>query len=325
MLRYILKRIIWMIPIILGVAVLVFTIMYFCPGDPATIILGQGATQAEIDALRETMGLNRGYFVRLFEFLTDTFIHFDLGNSYISKGSILLEITQRLPRTVILATMCMVIGIVVGVPLGILAAVKQDSIGDRVSMILALVGVSIPNFWLALLLVLLFSVKLNWLPAMGIGSFKHYILPTLACCMGGIATQARQSRSSMLEVIRSDYITTARSKGVSNLGVIFKHELTNALIPVITVAGNQFSMLLGGTLIIEQIFSIPGMGSFLITAVFNRDYPVIQIGAVFMAIVFSIIMLLVDLLFAFVDPRIKSQYQGKPLFRRKGGKENKHA
>lgn len=306
-----------MIPIILGVAVLVFTIMFFCPGSPAAIILGQGATQQEIMDLEETMGLNRGYFERLYEFMTETFIHFDLGNSYISKGSIALEIQQRLPRTVLIATLCMVIGIVVGVPLGIISAVKQDTIIDRISMVFALLGVSMPNFWLALLLVLLFSVRLGWFPAMGIGGWEYYVLPTIAGCMGGIAAQARQSRSSMLEVIRADYVTTARSKGVSNMAVIFKHELPNALIPVITVAGNQFSGMLGGALIIEQIFSIPGMGTFLTNAVFNRDYPVVQVGAIFMAIVFSVIMLLVDLVFAFIDPRIKAQYQGKPLFKRK--------
>ena len=317
MARYILRRLLWMIPIILGVSVLVFTLMYFCPGDPARIILGQGATAAEIASLQETMGLNRGYFPRLFEFLTDTFVHFDLGSSYISNAPIAKEIAARLPQTLILATLFMCAGLLFGVPLGIAAAVKQDSLIDRFCMILALLGASMPNFWLALLLVLLFAVRLGWLPPMGIGGIEYYILPTLSGAMGAIAVQARQSRSSMLEVIRSDYMTTARSKGVSGKNVILKHGLPNALIPVITCAGNEFGSSLGGALIIEQIFSIPGMGTYMVQAVFNRDYPVVQASAIFMAISFSLIMLLIDLMYAFVDPRIKAQYEGKPLFKKK--------
>lgn len=317
MARYILKRLLWMIPIVLGVALLVFTIMYFTPGDPAKIMLGQSATAEQVEALRETLGLNKGYFPRLFDFLTNTFIKFDLGNSYISKAPIAGEIAARLPRTVLLALLSMIVSVTVGVPLGVIAAINQDKIADRVSMIIALLGVSMPNFWLALLLILLFSVKLQILPAMGIGSLKHYILPTLSACMGGVAVQARQSRSSMLEVIRSDYVTTARAKGVSEMMVILKHELPNALIPIITLAGTEFGFELGGMLVIEQIYTIPGMGTYLTTALFNRDYPVVEVGAVFMAIVFSLIMLLVDLLYAFVDPRIKAQYQGKPLFKKR--------
>lgn len=317
MARYILRRLLWMIPIILGVSILVFTLMYFTPGDPARIVLGQGATQAEIESLRETMGLNRGYFVRLFDFMVNTFIRGDLGASYISKAPISAEISARLPQTLIMATLFMLIGVLVGVPFGIVAAVKQNSIIDRLCMLLAMLGASIPNFWLALLLVLLFAVRLNILPAMGFGGWQYYVLPTLSGAMGCIAVQARQSRSSMLEVIRSDYVTTARSKGVGSMGVIFKHELPNALIPVITCAGNDFGSSLGGALIIEQIFSIPGMGDYMVQAVFNRDYPVVQASAIFMAIAFSLIMLLVDLLYAFVDPKIKAQYEGKPLFKRK--------
>ncbi len=320
MARYILRRLFWMIPIILGVSLLVFTLMYFCPGDPARIILGQGATQAEIESLRETMGLNKGFFPRLGEFLVNTFIRFDLGSSYISKAPIVTEIAARLPQTLIIATLFMLTGVIVGVPLGIAAAVKQDSIVDRICMVIAMLGASVPNFWLALLLVLLFAVNLGWLPAMGMGGIEYYILPTLAGAMGCIAVQARQSRSSMLEVIRSDYVTTARSKGVSMRNIIFKHELPNALIPVITCAGNDFGNSLGGALIIEQIFAITGMGQYMVQAVFNRDYPVIQASAIFLAIAFSLIMLVIDLLYAFVDPRIKAQYEGKPLFKRSGKK-----
>ena len=184
-------------------------------------------------------------------------------------------------------------------------------------MFLALIGVSMPNFWLALLLVILFSVKLKWLPALGIGGIKYYILPALSASAAHIASSARQSRSSMLDVIRSDYITTARAKGVPENKVIMKHGLKNALIPIVTMIGTQFGKMLGGALIIETIFSIPGMGSLIITAVNNRDYPVVQTGSIFLAIVFSFSMLVVDMLYAAIDPRIKAQYQAKAKSKRR--------
>lgn len=319
MAKYVFKRILWMIPIILLVAVLVFTLLYFCPGDPCDLLLTEDATEEQRMALRHELGLDQGYFKRLSDFLSNTFIHFDLGTSYISKTDIAAEIRVRLPRTMLLGLLSMLIGVGVGVPLGIVAALKQNTGFDRGCMAFALFGVSMPSFWLALLLVLLFSVKLEWLPAYGIGSIKHYILPTLASCMAGIATQARQSRSSMLEVIRSDYVTTARSKGLSSMRVVLRHELPNALLPIITVAGSQFMVMFGGSLVIEQVFSIPGMGSLFSTSVMNRDYPVVLAGAVFMSIVSSVVMLLIDLLYAAADPRIKAQYAGSSRKKSKRG------
>ena len=205
----------------------------------------------------------------------------------------------------------MLISVVIGVPLGVIAAIKQNKWQDNMCMTLALVGISIPNFWLALLLVLLFSVKLDLLPPMGIGGLEYYILPAMAGCTGGIAASARQTRSSMLDVIRADYITTARAKGVPEWQVIIKHALKNGMIPIITVMGTHFGKMLGGTMIIETIFGIPGMGDLIINAVNGRDYPVVQIGAIFLAIAFSFCMLGVDLLYAAVDPRIKAKYAGK--------------
>lgn len=319
MLRYTLRRLLWMIPIVLGVAILVFTLMTFCPGDPAQIILGASASVDEINALRDTLGLNDPFIVRLGRFLADTFIRFDLGSSWMNQTRVASAIADRLPRTLALAIATSLLSIIIGVPLGVTAAVHQGGIGDNISMVLALIGISIPSFWLAMLLVLLFSVRLGWLPAMGIGSLKYYILPALAGCTGGIATLARQTRSSMLDVIRSDYITTARAKGVPENKVITKHALKNALIPIITVIGNQFGMHVGGTMVIETIFSIPGMGTLIVTAVNQRDYPVVQSGAIFLAISFSLIMLLVDLLYAAVDPRIKARYSAM------GKKVKKHA
>lgn len=312
MFKYIGKRLLWMIPIVLGVTILVFTMMTFCPGDPAEIILGTTATEADLQAKRVELGLDQPFLVRLATYMSDVFIHFDLGNSWLTGVNIIPTIMERMPRTVVLTVVTLIIAFGLGIPLGIMAATHQNCWQDHISMILALIGVAIPNFWLALLLVLLFSVKLGWLPAMGIGTgiagLQYYILPALSNCAGALANCARQTRSSMLDVIRADYITTARSKGVPENVVIIKHALKNALIPIITMMGTSFGRLLGGAMIIETIFSIPGMGTYIIGAVNNRDYPIVQGGTIFLAIVFSIMMLLVDLLYAAVDPRIKAQY-----------------
>ena len=312
MFKYILKRILWMIPIILGVTILVFTMMTFCPGDPAEIILGSTATEADLVAKRIELGLDQPFLIRLARYMSDVFLHFDMGNSWTTNINIVSSIAERMPRTIILALVTLFIAYGLGIPLGIMAAIHQNKWQDHFSMILALIGVAIPNFWLALLLIILFSVKLGWLPAMGIGTgiagLKYYILPAISNCAGGLANCARQTRSSMLDVIRADYITTARAKGVPERSVITKHALKNALIPIITMMGTTFGRLLGGTMIIETIFTIPGMGSYIIGAVNNRDYPVVQGGSIVIAIAFSIVMLLIDLLYAAVDPRIKAKY-----------------
>ncbi|MGM9521169.1 MAG: ABC transporter permease [Oscillospiraceae bacterium] len=309
--RYILKRLVMMIFVVLGVAILIFTIMYFTPGDPAQIILGSSATDEQIYNLRENMGLNRPFMAQLGSFLYNTFIKFDFGTSYISRASVSAEILVRMPRTLLIAVICMILSTIIGLPLGIIAAVHQDKWQDTVSIALSLIGVSIPGFWLALMLVLVFSVKLGWLPAFGIGGIEYYILPCVSNSIASLAINARQTRSAMLDVIRSDYVTTALAKGVSQRSVIYKHALPNALIPVITTIGGSFAGALGGTVIIESIFSIPGIGSYMTSAINSRDYPVVRGSVVILAISFSIIMLLVDLIYAAVDPRIKAQYAGK--------------
>lgn len=309
--RYILKRLLWMIPVMLGIAILIFSIMYICPGDPAASVLGTGATQVQIEAKREEMGLNEPYLVRLLDYLEDVFLHFDLGDSYMYGTPVIDGLLERMQYTVVIAGLCMLLQILIGTPLGIVAATHRNGWADRICMFIAMLGVSIPAFWLALMMVVLFAVRLGWLPAYGIGGIQYYIMPCLANCLAGIASQARQTRSSMLEVLRSDYITTARAKGLSNRDVLLKHALPNALIPIITIVGNGMGMMLGGTVVIENVFSIPGVGSYMTTAINSRDYPIVMGGVLMLGLIFSLIMLLVDIVYAFVDPRIKAQYEGK--------------
>ena len=234
------------------------------------------------------------------------------------------EIAARFPRTLIFAFAAMVIDIVVGTPLGVSAAIHQNGWGDRICMLVSMAFVSIPSFWLALMMVLLFSVKLDWLPPYGVGGIKYWIMPVIANSVGGIAGQARQTRSSMLEVIRSDYVTTARSKGVKERDIIYKHALPNGLIPLITMCGQRFASSLGGTLIIENVFSIPGMGMYLTDGITNRDYPIVLATVVFLAIVFCFIMLILDLCYAFVDPRIRAQYENSSARKHKRTREVKN-
>ena len=309
--RYVLRRLLQMIPVILGVTILVFTILYFMPGDPVRMLLGPEPTPAQVEAKRQEMGLNDPYLVRLGRYVEGIVLHFDFGKSWIYNTPVTSELLQRFPRTLTIAVICMLMQIFIGTPLGIIAAVNRNGWGDRVSMFIAMFGISMPNFWLALMLILFFSVKLGWLPPFGIGGLKYYILPCIANAFPGIATQARQTRSSMLEVIRSDYITTARAKGMSEQRILLRHALPNALLPVITIIGNGMGMLLAGTVVIEMIFGIPGVGWYLVGGIGNRDINVVQSSVIFLAIVFTLIMLLVDLAYAFIDPRIKAQFAGK--------------
>jgi peptide/nickel transport system permease protein len=310
MIKYIIKRILFMIPVLLGVAVIIFTIMYFVPGDVTMSILGGNATDAEREYLREQLGLNRPYIVRLLEFLKQLFLNFDMGTSYITGKAILPDLLERLPRTVIIALGSIFIAVVLGLPLGITAAVHQDTALDRFSIFVSLLGVSMPNFWLALLLIILFTLNLKILPSFGFAGAKYFIMPWISSCFGVMATLARQSRSSMLEVIRQDYITTAKAKGVTRRNIIWGHALPNALIPVVTVIGTSLAVGFAGSLIIEQIYSIPGLGLYMINAINTRDYAMVQGSVMFTSFMFSVIMLAVDLVYAFIDPRIKAQYVG---------------
>ncbi len=309
MARFITKRILWLIPVILGVTFFVFTIMYFTPGDPVRLMLGANATEQQIQLQRDELGLNDPFLVRFGNYLKDTFVHFDLGNSYQTKQSVIEQIFLRFPYTLRIALISVLLAALIGIPVGVIAATHQYSWKDNLSMFGSLFCVSMPGFWFALILVMVFSQRLGWLPSSGVKSWTGYILPCISCALGGAAGIARQTRSSMLEVIRQDYITTARAKGQKEFKVIYGHALKNALIPIIMTIGNMVGASLGGALIAETIFSIPGMGVYMMNGISQRDYPVVQGGVLFISVCFCLCMLLVDIVFAFVDPRIRSQYK----------------
>ncbi|MCB5388031.1 ABC transporter permease [Blautia glucerasea] len=309
MVRYVVKRLLIMIPTLLAVGIIMFTLMNFVPGDPAQLALGSGVhSEAEIEAKRVALGLDRPFVVRLGEYVTKVFTRFDFGKSLIDGTEIKWELMKRFPHTAKIAIFSIILTVVVGLPLGIYTAVHANSLGDRVSLLVTLLFDCMPSFWTALILVLLFSLKLKLLPSSGAKSLVYFILPTIANSLGGLAGFTRQVRASMLEVVKSDYVTTARSKGLSERDVIYGHALPNALIPILTVIGMRFGSMLGGATIIEVVFSIPGIGQYLVNSINNRDYNACTGGIIFIAFTFALIMLLTDLLYAFADPRIKAQY-----------------
>ncbi|SHJ99518.1 nickel ABC transporter permease [Paramaledivibacter caminithermalis] len=305
--KYIFRRLLLLIPVLLGVTFIVFTIMSFTPGDPAQLMLGESAPPEAVEQLRAEMGLDDPFIVQYLRFVGNA-IKGDFGRSYTTKREVFSEIFARFPNTLILAAVGVAIAVAIGIPVGIISATRQYSLIDSISMIGALLGVSMPNFWLGLMLILVFSVGLGWLPFAGFESAKSIILPAITLGTGAAAIITRMTRSSMLEVIRQDYIRTARAKGVSEKKVVNKHALKNALIPVITVVGLQFGYLLGGAVLTETVFSWPGVGRLLVEAIRQKDTPTVLASVVFMATTFSFVNLLVDILYAYVDPRIKSQY-----------------
>lgn len=309
MVKFIVKRLLWMIPVIICVSVFVFTVMYFTPGDPAELILGSTATEEMLAAKRAELGIDQPYFVQLGAFLKNMFLKGDFGTSYKTNQSVVEQVLIRLPYTLYLALGSVFLSIIIGIPLGVIAATNQYTWKDNLAMFTALFAVSMPNFWFALLLVMLFALKLGWLPSVGAAGIRYFVMPCISVAVGGAAGIARQTRSSMLEVIRQDYITTARAKGLKEGTVIYKCALKNALIPIITVVGMQIAGMFGGSLIAEVIFSIPGVGSYMLTAINNRDYPAVRGGVMIISICFCIIMLLVDVIYAVVDPRIRAQYE----------------
>lgn len=307
MLKFTMKRLVYLVLVLVGVSFLVFLLLYMTPGDPVRMMLGESATPEAQAELRLELGLDDPFLVQYGRYIKNIVVHQDLGTSYSTRRPVLDEIMTVFPNTVKLATAAIIIAVILGTFLGIVSAVRQNSLLDNAVMVLALIGTSAPIFWIGILMIILFSVNLGWLPPSGLGSFKQLIMPALALGMQSTAVVARMTRSSMLEVIRQDFVKTARAKGQKESVVIMKHVFRNALIPVITVVGLQFGTLLGGAMLTEVVFSIPGVGRLMIEAIKQRDFPIVQGSVLFVAACFSLVNLAVDLLYAVVDPKVSKE------------------
>lgn len=320
MIRYVLKRLLMLIPILIGITFIVFFILSLTPGDPARMILGQNATQAQIDAMREQMGLNDPVVLRYLKYMGNA-LRGDFGTSWSTKEPVFQMVLARLPYTFQLAFLAMVVTVVISIPLGIYSAVKQNTLGDSVVMVLSMVLAATPKFWLGILMMLIFSVHLGWLPTSGLDSWKSYIMPTIAMAAASTAINTRIVRASMLDVIKQDYIRTARAKGVKEGVILRKHALKNALLPVVTVMGMGFAQSLGGSVLIENVFSIPGIGLLMVERIRQKDIPTVMASVLFIAVVFAVVNLVTDILYGFIDPRIKAQYERKSVKKKAAGGE----
>ncbi|MBI4278907.1 MAG: ABC transporter permease [Armatimonadetes bacterium] len=303
---YIVKRLVLSVPVMFGVAFIVFSMIRLIPGDPAQIIAGQAATPEYVAAIRRDLGLDRPIIVQ-FGVYFSSLVRADLGRSIRSRAPVTEELAARIPNTVRLAAASIVIATLVGVGAGIVSAVRPYSLADAAVMVVALAGLSMPIFWSGLMMILVFSVLLGWLPAVGTGSLAHLVLPSVTLGMTSAAIIARMTRSSMLEVLRADYVRTARAKGVAERVVINRHAFRNALIPVITVIGLQTGTLLSGAVLTESVFAWPGVGRLLVESILSRDYPVVQASVLVVAMAFVLVNLAVDILYAAADPRIHYQ------------------
>ena len=307
MLRYIGKRILMMIPVLIAVSFVVYYLMDLAPGDIISAMAPQDATPEQIEQMREELGLNGTLIERYFRYLGNL-LKGDMGMSLSLKRPVAEVFFERFPATLKLALAATVVALVISIPLGIAAATHHRSLLDGFSMVTAMLGVSMPGFWLGLLLIMWFSLKLGWFPSGGDGSFKYLVLPAIALGAGQAGSLTRITRSSMLDVIRQDYLRTARAKGVSEKNVIRKHALKNALIPIITVFGSTFGNLLGGAVAIETVFSWPGIGRLTVSAVNQRDITLATGCIIMFTVILTVTMLVVDIVYAYVDPRIKAQY-----------------
>ena len=306
--KYIIKRVLALIPVILGVSLVIFIIMDLTPGDTARMVLGNMASEEAVAQFRAENHLDDPLLLRYGRFILDL-ARGDLGNSYRTGKPVMEELMARFPSTFQLASASILFALIISVPIGILSALKQNTFFDNAGMVVALLGIAMPAFWLGLVLIIAFSVNLGWLPSGGSGSLKYLILPAVTNGASCAANIARITRSSMLEIIRQDYIRTARAKGLSKAVVTMRHAMKNCWIPVITVASLQFGNMLGGTVIVENVFAWPGVGDYLLKSINAKDTPCVLGAIVMFTIVFSVVNLLIDIIYAFVDPRIKAQYQ----------------
>lgn len=310
MIRYIAKRLLLMIPVILATSFIIFFAMSLTGGDPALLLAPENATESQLHQIREDLGLNDPFSVRYFKYMAGM-LRGDLGQSYVTKRDVFKTFMDRLPNTLMLAGAAVLVATVIAIPLGIYTAIHQNTWKDTAGMIFALFGVSMPNFWLGLMLIILFSLKLGWLPSGGKNGFLSLILPAVTVGLGLAALITRTTRSSMLDVIRQDYIRTARAKGCSEKTVIRKHALGNALIPIITVVGMQLSNVLTGSVLAETVFSWPGIGRLIFDSIAKRDAPMVTGSIILCSILMVVVNLVVDIFYAFFDPRIKANYMKK--------------
>jgi len=305
MLKYAMRRTLLLIPIAFSVMFILFTLLWFTPGDPAVIALGDEVSPEAVAAFKAEHGLDKPFIVQFGNYVRKVVTQGDLGYSFSMRTPVSEELLPRVPVTFRLAFWSVFYSTLVGIPLGIICAIRQYSILDSIATVVTLLGISVPTFWTGLLLILGFSVYLGWLPAMGFDTVSEMVLPLITLSGMSMAVIARMTRSSMLEVIKSDYIRTARSKGQKNSVIIFRHALPNALIPVMTIIGLQFGVLLGGSIVTEAVFSISGIGRLMIEAIKVRDYPILQAGVLFISMAFCLVNLVVDILYAIIDPRIR--------------------
>ena len=303
MIKYIVRRLLASVPTILGVIIIVFLMVRLLPGDPALVIAGETATKEEIERIRQELYLDKPLHIQFLKFM-EGLLQGDLGRSTRSKRPVIADLLWYFPNTIILSIGAIILATVVGLFLGIISATRPYSVFDHISTLGSLFGISMPAFWFGLLLQLLFAVWLRWLPAAGMDGIQHMILPTITLGLFSMANIARITRSSMLEVVQQAYIRTARSKGLEERVVIYKHALSNALIPIVTVTGLQFGMLLAGAVLTETVFAWPGIGRLLVESILARDYPVVQGAVLLIAVVFVLVNLVTDVLYAYIDPRI---------------------
>ncbi len=322
MLNYIIKRLFMMIPVLLGVTLLVFGLLHMAPGDPAAMVLGPDAEPEMMEKFNHEHYLDRPFLEQYFRYVLGL-LHGEMGNSYKNGRSVSTVLFERIGNTIQLGLSGVLLMLLIGIPLGIISAVKQYTILDNIAQVVGMIGVSLPAFWLALILIRKFALDLRWLPASGWYGPTYKILPALTLGITGAANMMRTTRSSMLDVVRQDYIDTARAKGQSEIKVITHHMLRNAMLPIITVAGNRIGRILGTGVAVESIFSIPGTSKLMIDSIYMRDYPIVQGAILLLAIMCSIINLVTDLIYAFVDPRMMSRVKSTNSIIRKKGQGKK--
>ena len=306
--RYVIRRILMIIPVLLFVIFIVFLILNITPGDPATIILGKDAPEEARVQLREELGLDKPLIERYIIYLVDA-VHLDFGESYRSGTPVFEDILGKFPTTLYLAIFSIIFATIIGIPLGIVSAIRQYSVLDISLTVSSLFLASIPGFWFGMILILIFSLGLHLLPSSGIGSWRHFIMPVMTISLPSAAFIARMTRTTMLETMRQDYIRTAKAKGAGRQRIIWRHALQNALMPVITVIGMSFAGLLGGAMITEIVFGLPGIGFAIVMAIKMKDIPIVMASTIFLATLFMLIMLIVDLVYASLDPRVKAQFK----------------